>query len=73
MKNKNELMKSISELKESLFVFTMELEKAERDNNIDINELITEKYPFSEDLLDKQDKIFDWLNNIAEKIEEEGK
>ena len=70
MKNENELIKSISELKESLYVFTMKLEKAERDNDIDINELITEKYPFNEDLFDQQDKIFDWLNNIVEKIEE---
>ena len=70
MKNKKELMNSISELKESLYIFTMQLEKAERENNIDINELITEEYPFNNDLYDQQDKIFDWLNNINEKLEE---
>ena len=70
MKNKRELMNSISELKESLYIFTMQLEKAERENNININELITEQYPFNNDLYDQQDKIFDWLNNINEKLEE---
>nr|DAL24083.1 MAG TPA_asm: hypothetical protein [Caudoviricetes sp.] len=70
MKNKKELMNSISELKESLYIFTMQLEKAERENNININELITEQYPFNNDLYDQQDKIFDWLNNINEKLEE---
>ena len=70
MKVKKELMNSISELKESLYIFTMQLEKAERENNININELITEQYPFNNDLYDQQDKIFDWLNNINEKLEE---
>jgi len=53
MKNKNELLKSISNLKESLYDFIIELEKYERENDVDINEVIKEKYPFNSDLYEK--------------------
>ena len=68
MKNKSELLKSISNLKDSLYDFIVELEKVEEDNNIDINNIIVEKYPFEKDLYDKENDIFDWLDNIDEKI-----
>lgn len=65
---KNELLKSISNLKETLYDFIIELEKFEKDNNIDINDVIKEKYPFNNDLYEKEDEIFNWLNYISEKI-----
>lgn len=68
MKNKSELLSSISNLKESLYDFIIQLEKFEKDNNIDINDVIKEKYPFNSDLYEKEDNIFDWLNCISEKI-----
>lgn len=68
MKNKSELLSSIFNLKESLYDFIINLEKFEKDNNIDINDVIKEKYPFNSDLYEKEDNIFDWLNCISEKI-----
>lgn len=65
---KNELLKSISNLKETLYDFIIELEKFEKDNDIDINDVIKEKYPFNNDLYEKEDEIFNWLNCISEKI-----
>ena len=70
MKRKNELLKNISNLKESLYDFISSLEDFERENNIDINDLIIEKYPFKKDLYEQQLDIMDWLYNIAEKIED---
>lgn len=70
MKSKNELLKNISNLKESLYDFISSLEDFERENNIDINDLITEKYPFKKDLYEQQLDIMDWLYIIAEKIED---
>ena len=68
MKNKNELLKSISNLKDSLYDFIIELEKYERENDVDINEVIKEKYPFNSDLYEKENEIFNWLESISEKI-----
>lgn len=68
MKNKSELLSSISNLKESLYDFIINLEKFEKDNNIDINDVIKDKYPFNNDLYEKENEIFNWLNNISEKI-----
>lgn len=68
MKNKSELLLSISNLKESLYDFIINLEKYERENNIDINDVIKEKYPFNKDLYEKENEIFNWLENINEKI-----
>ena len=70
MKGKNELLKNISNLKESLYDFINSLEDFEKKNNIDINDLIIEKYPFKKDLYEQQLDIMDWLYNIAEKIED---
>lgn len=70
IKGKNELLENISNLKESLYDFISSLEDFERENNIDINEVITEKYPFKKDLYEQQLDIMDWLYNIAEKIED---
>ena len=70
MKNKNELLKSMSVLRKDLYNFITELENFEHNNNIDINDLIVEKYPFDKDLYEKQLEIMDWLYNIAGKIEE---
>lgn len=68
MKNKSELSKSISNLKESLYDFVIQLEKFEKDNDIDINNIIIDKYPFNKDLYDKENDILEWLNCISEKI-----
>ena len=70
MKNKNELLKSMSVLRKDLYNFITELENFEHNNNIDINYLIVEKYPFDKDLYEKQLEIMDWLYNIAGKIED---
>lgn len=70
MKNKNELLKSMSILRKDLYNFITELENFEHNNNIDINDLIVEKYPFDKDLYEKQLEIMDWLYNIAGKIED---
>lgn len=70
MKGKNELLKNISNLKESLYDFINSLEDFEKKNNIDINDLIIEKYPFKKDLYEQQSDIMDWLYYIAEKIED---
>ena len=70
MKNKNELLKSMSVLRKDLYNFITELEKFEHNNKIDINDLIVEKYPFDKDLYEKQLEIMDWLYNIAGKIED---
>ena len=70
MKNKNELLKSMSILRKDLYNFIIELENFEYNNNIDINDLIIEKYPFEKDLYEKQLEIMDWLYNIAGKIED---
>ena len=70
MKGKNELLENMSNLKESLYNFISSLEDFERENNIDINDLITEKYPFKKDLYEQQSDITDWLYNIVEKIED---
>ena len=50
MKNKNELLKSMSVLRKDLYNFITELENFEHNNNIDINDLIVEKYPFDMDM-----------------------
>ena len=68
--NKNELLKSMSVLRKDLYNFITELENFEHNNNIDINDLIVEKYPFDKDLYEKQLEIMDWLYNIAGKIED---
>lgn len=70
MKSKNELLENMSNLKESLYNFISSLEDFERENNIDINDLIIEKYPFKKDLYEQQSDITDWLYNIVEKIED---
>ena len=70
MKNKNELLKSMAVLRKDLYNFITELENFEHNNNIDINDLIVEKYPFDKDLYEKQLEIMDWLYNIAGKIED---
>ena len=55
MKNKNELLKSMSVLRKDLYNFITELENFEHNNNIDINDLIIEKYPFDKDLYELYD------------------
>ena len=70
MKNKNELLKSMSVLRKDLYNFITELENFEHNNNIDINDLLVEKYPLDKDLYEKQLEIMDWLYNIAGKIED---
>lgn len=68
MKNKSELLTSISNLKDSLYDFIIQLEKLEKDNNIDINDIIIDKYPFNKDLYEKENDILEWLESINEKI-----
>ena len=71
MKNKFELLRSMVDLKDSLYNFITELENFEKENNIDINDLIVEKYPFDKDLYETHMDILDWLNSINDKLKEE--
>ena len=71
MKNKNELLKSMSVLRKDLYNFITELENFEKENNIDINDLIVEEYPFDKDLYETHMDILDWLNSINDKLKEE--
>ena len=72
--NKNfELLRSMVDLKDSLYNFITELENFEKENNIDINDLIVEEYPFDKDLYETHMDILDWLNSINDKLKEEKK
>ena len=71
MKNKNELLKSMSVLRKDLYNFITELENFEKENNIDINDLIVEEYPFDKDLYETHMDILDWLNSINDKLKED--
>ena len=71
MKNKNELLKSMSVLRKDLYNFITELENFEHNNNIDINDLIVEEYPLDKDLYETHMDILDWLNSINDKLKEE--
>ena len=71
MKNKNELLKSMSVLRKDLYNFITELENFEHNNNIDINDLIVEKYPFDKDLYETHMDILNWLNSINDKLKED--
>ena len=69
MKNKNELLKSMSVLRKDLYNFITELENFEHNNNIDINDLIVEKYPFDKDYLEMISQVFEWTENIRKNLE----
>ena len=71
MKNKFELLRSMVDLKDSLYNFITELENFEKENDIDINDLIVEEYPFDKDLYETHMDILDWLNSINDKLKEE--
>ena len=71
MNKKFELLRSIVDLKDSLYNFITELENFEKENNIDINDLIVEEYPFDKDLYETHMDILDWLNSINDKLKEE--
>ena len=71
MKNKFKLLRSMVDLKDSLYNFITELENFEKENNIDINDLIVEEYPFDKDLYETHMDILDWLNSINDKLKEE--
>ena len=70
--NKNfELLRSMVDLKDSLYNFITELENFEKENDIDINDLIVEEYPFDKDLYETHMDILNWLNSINDKLKEE--
>lgn len=71
MKNKFELLRSMVDLKDSLYNFITELENFEKENNIDINDLIVEDYPFDKDLYETHMDILNWLNSINDKLKED--
>ena len=71
MKKKFELLRSMVDLKDSLYNFITELENFEKENNIDINDLIVEEYPFDKDLYETHMDILDWLNSINDKLKED--
>ncbi len=71
MNKKFELLRSMVDLKDSLYNFITELENFEKENNIDINDLIVEEYPFDKDLYETHMDILDWLNSINDKLKEE--
>ena len=71
MNKKFELLRSMIDLKDSLYNFITELENFEKENNIDINDLIVEEYPFDKDLYETHMDILDWLNSINDKLKED--
>ena len=71
MNKKFELLRSMVDLKDSLYNFITELENFEKENDIDINDLIVEEYPFDKDLYETHMDILDWLNSINDKLKEE--
>ena len=71
MNKKFELLRSMVDLKDSLYNFITELENFEKENNIDINDLIVEEYPFDKDLYETHMDILNWLNSINDKLKEE--
>lgn len=71
MNKKFELLRSMVDLKDSLYNFITELENFEKENNIDINDLIVEEYPFDKDLYETHMDILDWLNSINDKLKED--
>lgn len=71
MNKKFELLRSMVDLKDSLYNFITELENFEKENNIDINDLIVEDYPFDKDLYETHMDILDWLNSINDKLKED--
>ena len=71
MNKKFELLRSMVDLKDSLYNFITELENFEKENNIDINNLIVEEYPFDKDLYETHMDILDWLNSINDKLKED--
>lgn len=71
MNKKFELLRSMVDLKDSLYNFITELENFEKENNIDINDLIVEDYPFDKDLYETHMDILDWLNSIKDKLKED--
>ena len=71
MNKKFELLRSMVDLKDSLYNFITELENFEKENNIDMNDLIVEEYPFDKDLYETHMDILDWLNSINDKLKEE--
>ena len=71
MNKKFELLRSMVDLKDSLYNFITELENFEKENDIDINDLIVEEYPFDKDLYETHMDILDWLNSINNKLKEE--
>ena len=71
MNKKFELLRSMVDLKDSLYNFITELENFEKENDIDINDLIVEEYPFDKDLYETHMDILDWLNSINDKLKED--
>ena len=71
MNKKFELLRSMVDLKDSLYNFITELENFEKENNVDINDLIVEEYPFDKDLYETHMDILDWLNSINDKLKED--
>ena len=71
MNKKFELLRSMVDLKDSLYNFITELENFEKENDIDINDLIVEEYTFDKDLYETHMDILNWLNSINDKLKEE--
>ena len=70
LKGKKELLESMQSFREGYREFLDGLENFERENEEDMNNYITDKYPFSKDLYEKYIDILDWMESIEEKLED---
>ena len=68
MKNNKALLESIDNLKDAFRYFISELENYERENKIDMNDLIIEDYPFGYDLYEQYCDILSWTESIENKL-----
>ena len=69
MLGKKELLESMQSFREGYREFLDGLENFERENGEDMNNYITDKYPFDKDLYEKYIDVLDWLENIEEKLD----
>ena len=68
MKDNKALLESIENLKDAFGYFISELENYERENKLDMNDLIIKNYPFNKDLYEKYCDILDWAESIENNL-----
>lgn len=72
--NKKDLINLISQRSKDLNFAICDLyrllENLEYEFEIDMNDIIVEKYPFNKDYLEVISEVFEWTESIREKLEE---